>query len=320
MARKSNKTAHVLNLLAGNDAKKEEPKEEAVSTSSDLPSTPSHTPVNPDAAAIPAAPESPEKPAVSAPSAAVVDDDKPDPVAELIHSRLLDELNDELNKEMPDNDFSTDDLSIHFDHEEDDASEETPAEPEAVVKEKKAVVETVTSEKTDTTEETAAVEAPETSVETVTAAETVIAEEPEAAAEVSAEKAEPAPETASVEKADTASETEAAAETQTAAEPEAAVTEEPAAEPEPDFIRLNVIERIVEEKIIYFMRQFDVCTCDRCVADTIALTLNGLTPKYIVTEPYAVEPLMSFYTNKYIPDITVEATKACITIKENPRH
>ncbi len=91
-------------------------------------------------------------------------------------------------------------------------------------------------------------------------------------------------------------------------------------EPEPDFVRLNIMERIVQEKIIYFMRQFDVCTCDRCVADVVALTLNGLAPKYIVVDRAAAAPLSDFYTNKFIADVTVEAMKACATIKENPRH
>ena len=94
----------------------------------------------------------------------------------------------------------------------------------------------------------------------------------------------------------------------------------PESEPEPDFVYVNIMESIVKDKIIYFMRQFDVCTCDRCVADTIALTMNGLIPRYIVTSPAAVDPLISFYTNKLISDVTVEATKACIIVKDNPRH
>ena len=103
-------------------------------------------------------------------------------------------------------------------------------------------------------------------------------------------------------------------------EESAEVDETPVAEKEPEFIVLNIIEQIVRDKIIYFMRQFDVCTCERCLADTVALTLNGLKPKYLVTPPAAVSPLISFYTNKYISDITVEATKACMIVKENPRH
>lgn len=109
---------------------------------------------------------------------------------------------------------------------------------------------------------------------------------------------------------------EASAGSETQPEPEP----EPEIALEPDFARVNVMEEIVNDKIIYFMRQFDVCTCDRCVADTCALTLSGLLPKYIVTTPAAVDPLLSFYTNRYISDVTVEATKACMVVKDNPRH
>lgn len=104
------------------------------------------------------------------------------------------------------------------------------------------------------------------------------------------------------------------------AEPESTIVSEPEPEPEPEFVRINVMERIVSDKIIYFMRQFECCTCEKCIADTIALTLNGLPPKYIVTEPAAEAPLLSFYTNHFISEITVEATKACMTVKETPRH
>lgn len=102
------------------------------------------------------------------------------------------------------------------------------------------------------------------------------------------------------------------------AEPESTIVSEP--EPEPEFVLINVMERIVSDKIIYFMRQFECCTCEKCIADTIALTLNGLPPKYIVTKPAAEAPLLSFYTNHFISEITVEATKACMTVKENPKH
>ena len=91
-------------------------------------------------------------------------------------------------------------------------------------------------------------------------------------------------------------------------------------EPEADFAAINVMEHIVRDKIIYYMRQFDVCTCDRCKADVTALTLNGLMPKYIVTMKAAVDPLLSYYTNRLISDVTVEATKSCMIVKENPRH
>lgn len=95
---------------------------------------------------------------------------------------------------------------------------------------------------------------------------------------------------------------------------------EPPAEPEPDYVMLNVMQRIVEDKIIYFMKQFEVCTCPRCKADTIALTLSGLPSKYKIVDKFAVDPLVSYYTGRLISQVTVEALKACTQVKDNPRH
>lgn len=227
MARKSNKTAHVLNLLAGHDSKTDdtetvaaEPETKAAAEAS-KPSEASSSPVE------------------------VIDATADDPVAELIHNKLLDDLNKEAGE----------------------PASVTETAPEA------AVEETV----------------PEPNHET-------IVDEPVPEPETETAVDEPVP------------------------EPETKPAENPVPEPEPDYVTVNVMERIVTDKIIYFMRQFDVCTCDRCVADAIALTLNGLAPKYIVTMPMAVDPLLSLYTNRFISDVTVEATKACIIIKDNPRH
>ena len=140
--------------------------------------------------------------------------------------------------------------------------------------------------------------------------------EPEAELPTLESEPEAAVETEPVAETETLSEAETTTDVETLAEPESTFV----SEPEPEFVRINVMERIVSDKIIYFMRQFECCTCEKCIADTIALTLNGLPPKYIVTEPAAEAPLLSFYTNHFISEITVEATKACMTVKENPRH
>ena len=95
---------------------------------------------------------------------------------------------------------------------------------------------------------------------------------------------------------------------------------EPPKEPEPDYVMLNVMQQVVEDKIIYFMKQFEVCTCARCKADTIALTLSGLPAKYKIVDKHAVDPLVSYYTSRLISQVTVEALKACTQVRDNPRH
>ena len=243
MARKSNKTSHVLNLLAGHEDKEKETQETQ----------------NTEAANI-----TEDKPAASPQNISVIDKTEDDALAQLIQEQLTKEL--EAATGTPEADEAAETTTP----EADEAIETTMAE---------ATEQTATAPQQST--ETDTVETPKQSVETETM-ETNDMPKAEAAPT-------PAPETAPVKK-------------------------------EPDFVTLNVMEQVVRDKIIYFMRQFEVCTCDRCVADTIALALNGLAPKYIVTTPAAADPLLSFYTNKFIPDITVEATKACMTIKENPRH
>lgn len=88
----------------------------------------------------------------------------------------------------------------------------------------------------------------------------------------------------------------------------------------PTFAYINVMERIVQDKAIYFIKEFNMCSCERCVIDTIALALTHLPPKYIVADTSSISPLLNYYTNKYIGQVTVELTKACMAVKNSPHH
>lgn len=244
MARKTNKTAHVLNLLSGNTNQK--------SNKSD---------------------DIPEEKEVKSPTVSNIkmdSTDKEDAVSDIIHQQLLSELSDLIEQDTPEPVEFNPELTIEQDEPPTPISELTLTEEATPSSEPSLVEETI---QTDSTPK-----------EDPSLAESPVPKEEPTSAETASQKEETLP------------------------------------EKEPDFVVLNLMEQIVREKIIYYMRQFEVCTCDRCVADTIALTLNGLQPKYLVTPPAAIPPLISFYTNKYISDITVEATKACQVVKEHPRH
>lgn len=109
-----------------------------------------------------------------------------------------------------------------------------------------------------------------------------------------------------------------------APEPAQAGVETPEAEPEPDemegYVFYNIMEKIVQDKAMKYMKQFGNCTCKRCEADTIALALSMLPPKYVVVKKDSVSPLLNFYEDHYAGQIIVEITKACITVNRNPRH
>lgn len=268
MARKTNKTAHVLNLLSGNTNQK--------SNKSD---------------------DIPEEKEVKSPTVSNIkmdSVDKEDAVSDIIHQQLLSELSDLIEQDTPEPVAFNPELTIEQD------------EPPTPISELTLTEETTLSSEPSLVEET--IQTDSTPKEGHSLAESPVPNEEPTPAETSSQKEEPATTEAAVPTKDSDSKAETAQK------------EESLPEKEPDFVVLNLMEQIVQEKIIYYMRQFEVCTCDRCVADTIALTLNGLQPKYLVTPPAAIPPLVSFYTNKYISDITVEATKACQVVKDHPRH
>lgn len=83
---------------------------------------------------------------------------------------------------------------------------------------------------------------------------------------------------------------------------------------------VNVLEEIVKNRVDEFLKLFDVCPCQRCRSDVIALALNGLTPKYIVVDNYQVSPLLNFFSNHYSGAVTAQLSRACTVVKNNPHH
>lgn len=84
---------------------------------------------------------------------------------------------------------------------------------------------------------------------------------------------------------------------------------------------VNVMEKIMEqEDLDQYIRQYGVCDCSRCRADITALILTNMPPKYVVVEKDRVSPMISFYRSKSRIRLLTEISKACITVKNNPRH
>ncbi len=83
---------------------------------------------------------------------------------------------------------------------------------------------------------------------------------------------------------------------------------------------VSVMEYIVKLKLEEYMEDFSICGCKRCKADVIALTLTNLPSKFVVTDADNISPLLNFYENKYLGQVAVELTKACMRVSEVPHH
>ena len=91
--------------------------------------------------------------------------------------------------------------------------------------------------------------------------------------------------------------------------------------PDPDEeIRINVMEELVEEKADRYIKMFGLCTCSRCVEDVKALTLTNLVPKYVVMKRKEVSAMRSVYAGRYSSTVFAQLTRSCKEVMDHPRH
>lgn len=84
---------------------------------------------------------------------------------------------------------------------------------------------------------------------------------------------------------------------------------------------VNVMEEILSDDVVMAeMKKYGVCLCSRCQSDVRALLLTRLPAKYVVVNVNAVSPLLSYYKNKFRVNILTQTIKACMDVKEHPRH
>lgn len=83
---------------------------------------------------------------------------------------------------------------------------------------------------------------------------------------------------------------------------------------------MNVMQVLVEEKAPRYVQMFGLCSCQRCMEDVKALTLNHLPPKYVVVEQGDMIPRLTVYESKFTSDITAQLLQACKLVMERPHH
>ena len=89
----------------------------------------------------------------------------------------------------------------------------------------------------------------------------------------------------------------------------------------PSYRVVNILEEIpTPELILDALKSNDTCTCSRCQADVKALMLTRLPPKYIVADNTTVPMLLTFYRNKFRVAVLSQSMRACMEVKEHPRH
>lgn len=89
---------------------------------------------------------------------------------------------------------------------------------------------------------------------------------------------------------------------------------------EEDFCPVNVMQILVDEKCMRYVKMFGMCACSRCVADVKALALTNLMPKYLVMRSSEVVPMLTVYERRFNAAVTAQLISACKVVMDYPRH
>jgi len=82
----------------------------------------------------------------------------------------------------------------------------------------------------------------------------------------------------------------------------------------------NYTEEAVKLCIDKWYPDADVCQCDSCKLDVMALMLNSMEPQYVVTDQGALYAQMSDFDPQYKADLLTSMGLAVQTVKNRPRH
>lgn len=85
-----------------------------------------------------------------------------------------------------------------------------------------------------------------------------------------------------------------------------------------DKIIVNITESIVVNKLDMVLENMGCCKCHQCKMDIIAMSLNQLTPHYVVDTPPAIAARIE--TSPVNQEVVSILLKSALKVRKNPRH
>ena len=82
----------------------------------------------------------------------------------------------------------------------------------------------------------------------------------------------------------------------------------------------NYMETCVLDLLGPVLDSLNACQCDNCLLDILAIALNSLPTKYVVTKKGELYTKISNLQNQFDVDIIAAIAKASVIVSRNPRH
>lgn len=82
----------------------------------------------------------------------------------------------------------------------------------------------------------------------------------------------------------------------------------------------NFMEEVVSRKIDSLMSIMNICRCDKCKMDIMAIALNDLPPKYVVTDTGELYTKVRELEQQFEVDVETAIVKAALFVSKHPKH
>ena len=82
----------------------------------------------------------------------------------------------------------------------------------------------------------------------------------------------------------------------------------------------NCMDILVEQMFDQATKNMDICRCEKCKLDIMALALNSLQPRYSVTRQGAVYVKLNILEQQFSTDVLSAIVKGAMTVQESQHH
>lgn len=82
----------------------------------------------------------------------------------------------------------------------------------------------------------------------------------------------------------------------------------------------NYMEELVINKADELLKLLNICKCEKCRLDIIALALNDLPTRYVVSEKGALYTKLNELEQQFEIDVETAIVKAAVLVSKSPKH
>lgn len=82
----------------------------------------------------------------------------------------------------------------------------------------------------------------------------------------------------------------------------------------------NYMEELVVKKTDEILKLMNICKCEKCRLDIMALALNSLPAKYVVSDKGELFTKVRELEQQFDVDVDTAIIKAAVFVNKNPKH